>query len=712
MAIAPTATVPESRILIDDLGKYLSEYLAPQEIEQIDEAYLVGAAAHDGQNRKSGEPYIFHPIAVARILAEIRLDSRSLMAAILHDVLEDTDITRDELANKFGEDVVNMVEGVTKIGQVEFDSKEQAEAENFRKMLLAMSKDIRVILIKLADRLHNMRTMESMPTDKQQRISKQTLDIYAAIATRIGMHAWAQELEDLSFRYLYPKRYKAISDEVKKISRNRKKMIEQVSQSLRDSLFDKGISTEVFGREKNVYSIYRKMQQKRLHFSDLGDIYAIRVIVETREDCYRALGVVHDNYKPVHGKFKDYIAIPKSNGYQSLHSQVLDRLGQLMEVQIRSRDMHRIAETGVASHWAYKTHNSEENPPQQVAQQWLMELLEIQPQAGTPTEFLEHLKTDLFTDQVYVFTPKGEILKLPKGATALDFAYAVHTGVGNHCVGAKVDREMVPLHTVLVSGNQVEIVTAKSSHPTPSWLNFCITGKARTNIRNNLKNRREKDAAKLGRQLLNVSLQQIGQNQRLSTNKKMWLLDNLKLADWNELLEDIGTGKRLPMMVARQLFPDGEYVIKDTQPLPIHGAEGLMITYARCCLPIPGDAIIGHFSAERGLVIHRGICPNIVEQEKHPENWLSVEWSKRVSGDFSVDMRIDTKDRPGVLARLATTIAEQDSNINNVSVESKDGRHSVMRFTISVKSRIHLAAILRELRKQKKSILHVSRRIG
>ena len=712
MAIAPTSSVSESRVLVDDLGKYLSQYLTPKEIQQVDEAYLVGAAAHEGQCRKSGEPYIFHPIAVARILAEMRLDSRSLIAAILHDVLEDTEIKREALADQFGEDVVNMVEGVTKIGQVKFDSKEQAEAENFRKMLLAMSKDIRVILIKLADRLHNMRTMESMPVEKQQRISKQTLDIYAAIATRIGMHTWAQELEDLSFRYLYPKRYKAINDEIKKISRNRKKIIEQVSQTLIERLHSKGIKAEVFGREKNVYSIYRKMQQKKLHFSDLGDIYALRVIVESKEDCYRALGIVHDNYKPVHRKFKDYIAIPKSNGYQSLHSQVLDWLGQLMEVQIRSHDMHRIAETGVASHWTYKTHHSDENPPQKLAQQWLMELLEIQPQAGTPTEFLEHLKTDLFTDQVYVFTPKGEIQKLPKGATALDFAYAVHTGVGNHCVGAKVDREMVPLHTELVSGNQVEILTAKSSYPTPSWLNFCITGKARSNIRSNLKIRREKDAAKLGQQLLNVSLQQIGQNKRLSTRKKMWLLEKVLLEDWNELLEDIGTGKRLPMLVARQLFPEGEYIKKDSQPLPIHGAEGLMITYARCCLPIPGDAIIGHFSAERGLVIHRGICPNIVEQEKHPENWLSVEWSKKVSGEFSVDIRIDTKDRPGVLARLAATIAEQDSNINNVSVESKDGRHSVMRFTISVKNRVHLAAILRDLRKQRKSIIHVSRRIG
>ena len=719
----PTAagpTVPESRVLIADLLGHLERYLEPREIESVHDAYLLGAKAHDGQNRSSGEPYIYHPLAVTRILAEMRLDSRSLIAAILHDVLEDTSVTRAEIAERFGADVASLVDGLTKIERVESGSrarvrvvdKQRAEAENFRKMLLAMSEDIRVILIKLADRLHNMRTLDSLKPEKQQRIARQTLDIYAAIANRIGMHTWAQELQDLSFRYLYPKRYKALRQELDKLAGKRRKTIEEVRESLSRGLGEKGIEAEVVGREKNIYSIYRKMQTKHLHFSDLGDLYAIRVIVPERDDCYRALGVVHDIYKPVPGQFKDYIAIPKTNGYQSLHTQVYARFGQRVEAQIRSRHMHRIAETGIASHWRYKTRETDAETPQRLTRQWLVELLETEPQGSTPSEFLEHLKIDLFPDEVYVFTPKGDILKLPKGATALDYAYAVHSDIGNHCVGARVDHEMVPLHHPLANGDRVEVLTAKSAHPLSSWLNFCVTGKARHSIRSHLKKRREKDAVRLGRQLLNASLQQIGQKQRLRTEKKMWLLKKLGMSDWNQLLEDISSGQRLPMMVARQLFPDAEYEPRSAQPLPIHGAEGLMITYARCCRPIPGDAIIGHLTTERGLVIHRGNCPNIVGQEKHPENWLPVEWAENVSGEFSVDLRIVTKDRPGVLARLTATIAERGSNINNVSVESKDGRHSVIKMTISVKDRVHLAAIMRGLRKQKHSIINVPRRIG
>lgn len=710
---AANSSVPESRLLISDLISYLGTYLDKDEVSRIYDAYLLGAEAHEGQSRSSGEPYIYHPIAVARILAEMRLDCRSLIAAILHDTLEDTPVTRDELVTRFGEDVAELVEGVTKIGKVEFDSLEEAEAENFRKMLLAMSRDIRVILIKLADRLHNMRTMDSLKPEKQRRIARQTLDIYAAIANRIGMYTWAQELEDLSLKYLYPKRYKALSDELRKVSGNRRKTIEQVRDTLVRGLAEAGIEADVSGREKNVYSIYRKMQTKRLHFSDLGDLYAIRIVVDDRDQCYRTLGVVHELYKPVRDGFKDYIAIPKVNGYQSLHTQVFGRFGQSMEVQIRSHAMHRVAETGVASHWRYKTKGSDGQAPQQLARRWLVELLELQPQGGSASEFLEHLKTDLFPDQVYVFTPKGDIKKLPNGATALDFAYAVHSDVGNHCVAAKVNREMVPLHHVLANGNHVEVLTSKSAHPTPSWLNFCVSGKARSSIRSYLKTRREKDALKLGRQLLNAALGKIGQKQRLRTDKKMWLLKKLDLEDWNQLLEDIGTGKRLPMLVARQLFPDSEYEPGDDRvPLPIQGAEGLLVNYARCCRPIPGDRITGHFSSGRGLVIHTSDCPNIAEQEKHPDHWLDVDWAQTVAGDFPVDIRFHTRDRPGVLARLAATIAEQGSNITNVSVESKDGRQSTINFTITVKNRKHLADILRTLKEHKNSVIRVFRRKG
>ena len=713
MAISQVENVPESRILISDLIKYLERYMSEDDVAEIYRAYILGAEAHKGQNRKSGEPYIYHPLAVARILADLRLDSCSIIAAILHDVIEDTSVERDELVRRFGEDVAHLVDGVTKIGQVEFDSKEQAEAENFRKMLLAMSRDIRVIMIKLADRLHNMRTLGSLKKEKQERIARQTLDIYAAIANRLGLHTWAQELEDLSFRYLYPKRYNAIAKEVNNRAGNRKKTIEQVKETLSSGLEENGIQAELLGREKNIYSIYRKMQTRHLHFSDLGDLYAIRVLVDQADTCYRVLGVIHNIYKPVPGKFKDYIAIPKTNGYQSLHTQVFGRFGQRIEVQIRTHDMHSIAETGVASHWSYKTRSSGDRAPQQLANRWLTELLDMQPQGGAPTEFLEHLKTDLFPDQVYVFTPKGDIKKLPKGSTALDFAYAVHSDVGNHCVAARVDRELVPLHQELANGNHVEVMTSKTARPTPAWLNFSVTGKARAGIRAYLKQRQSKDTVKLGRQLLSRALEQIGQKQRLSTHKKMWLLKRLDIEDWNQLLSDIGTGKRLPMMVARQLEPEAEYEAEDSKvPLPIHGAEGLAISYGRCCRPIPGDEIVGHFSTGRGIVIHTLDCPNIVEQEKHPENWLHVSWADKVSGDFDVDLRINTRDRPGVLATLAATIAEQNSNINSVAVESKDGRHSTINFTISVKDRIHLAQILRGLRKQKNSIIKVSRRKG
>ncbi|MFT5113100.1 MAG: guanosine-3',5'-bis(diphosphate) 3'-pyrophosphohydrolase [Parasphingorhabdus sp.] len=713
MAVSQTDSVPESEILISDLIKYLERYMEPRDVAEVYRAYILGAEAHAGQTRKSGEPYIYHPISVARILADLRLDSCSIIAAILHDVVEDTSIKSEELADQFGEDVAILVDGVTKIEQVEFESKEQAEAENFRKMLLAMSKDIRVIMIKLADRLHNMRTLGSLEQEKQQRIARQTLDIYAAIANRLGLHTWTQELEDLSFRYLYPKRYNAISKEVQKSKGNRNKTIESIKEELENGLKESGIETEILGREKNIYSIYRKMQTRHLHFSDLGDLHAIRVIVSSADECYRTLGVVHNIFKPVPGKFKDYIAIPKTNGYQSLHTQVFGRFGQRIEVQVRTQEMHRVGETGVASHWRYKTHTSSGKAPQQLAQRWLTELLDMQPQGGAPTEFLEHLKTDLFPDQVYVFTPKGDIKKLPKGSTALDFAYAVHSDVGNHCVAAKVNRELVPLHQELANGNHVEVTTSKTARPTPAWLNFSVTGKARAGIRASLKQRTAKDTVKLGRHLLSRALDQIGQKQRLSTHKKMWLLKRLDMEDWNQLLSDIGTGKRPPMMVARQLAPEGEYEpVNDKIPLPIHGAEGLAISYGRCCCPIPGDSIVGHFSTGRGIVIHIKNCPNFIEQEKHPESWLHVDWGEKVTGDFNVDLRIQTIDRPGVLATLAATIAEQNSNINSVAVEAKDGRQSSINFTISVKDRIHLAQILRELRNQEKSIIKVSRRKG
>jgi RelA/SpoT family (p)ppGpp synthetase len=494
--------------LISDLLQIVEQYLDSKEVKAIYRAYLFGAEAHEGQVRHSGEAYIFHPLSVARILADMRLDSRSIIAALLHDVIEDTPTAKKELVAQFGKDVAQLVDGVSKIDQIEFDSPEHAEAENFRKMLLAMSKDIRVILIKLADRIHNMHTLDALRVDRRKRISQQTLDIFAPIANRLGMHEWTQELEDLSFCNLYPKRYNTIRKELDKRRRDHRPIIGKTMAKIKSELAEAGLEGTVEGREKSIYSIYRKRRERGVPLSEMRDFFAIRIRVPTVDDCYRALGTVHNTYKPVPGGFKDYIAIPKANGYRSLHTLLFGTFGQSIEVQIRTEEMHRVAETGVASHWRYKT-GKKKSGPQMPTHSWLVDLLDTQ-QAGDPSDFLEHLKTDLFPDEVYVFTPQGDIKKLPKGASALDFAYAVHSDIGNHCIGARINNESVPLHQELGNGNHVEILTARSAVPTPLWLNYAVTGKARAAIRNFLKTQQEGDAVKLGRQLLDRALKSEG----------------------------------------------------------------------------------------------------------------------------------------------------------------------------------------------------------
>ena len=691
---------------ITELCEVLSGYLDQSAVDDIHRAYEFGADAHHGQHRRSGEPYIHHPLEVARILADMRLDSRSIMAAILHDVIEDTPTVKDQLASKFGQDVADLVDGVSKIGQIEFVSKEQAEAENFRKMLLAMSQDIRVILIKLADRLHNMRTLVALPSHKRHAIARQTLDIYAPIANRLGLYAWNRELEDLSFMHLYPKRYQAISKAMKRRQGNRKSVMKKLCAAIDNQLEQSGLEGTVSGREKNVFSIYKKMRRKRIGFSEIQDVYAIRITMGSVDDCYRALGAVHNLYKPIPGRFKDYIAIPKVNGYQSLHTTVFGAFGESLEIQIRTRDMHRIAQAGVASHWLYKSEDAKTNAPQQLARQWLVDLLETQQQSGDPGEFLEHLKIDLFPDEVYVFTPKGDIKKLPQGATALDFAYAVHSDVGNRCVGARVNYQFVPLHTVLKSGDHVEALTSRSARPTPSWLSYVVTGKARATIRAFLKNQRRKESVRLGKKLLDRALKSLGYGpRRVKSQAKVDLLESLKLDEWEDLLADIGLGKRLPLIVARQLIPvehlKGDVGVSVQESLPIHGAEGMLITYAKCCRPIPGDPIIGCFTAGRGIVVHTTDCPNISESQKNLDNWVHIHWADRVKGNFSVNLRMDTANKRGVLARLATIIAEQGSNINNVQVVERDGRNSTIQFTLEVEDRKHLARTMRQLRGEK-----------
>lgn len=700
----------EGRLLISDLLAIVEQYLDSQEVKAIYEAYLFGAEAHDGQVRHSGEAYIFHPLSVARILADIRLDSRSIMAALLHDVIEDTPTAKGELSTRFGKDVAQLVDGVSKIDQIEFESREHAEAENFRKMLLAMAQDIRVILIKLADRIHNMRTLGALKADKRKRIATQTLDIFAPIANRLGMRMWTQELEDLSFCNLYPKRYNTIRKELDKRRGNHRAIIEKTTAKIESELDEVGLEGAVEGREKNIYSVYRKMRSRRVPMSEMRDIFAIRVIVRTVDDCYRALGVIHNTYKPVPGKFKDYIAIPKANGYQSLHTLLFGTFGQSIEVQIRSTDMHRTAETGVASHWRYKTGKGKSGAPMP-AHHWLMDLLDTQKQAGNPSEFLEHLKVDLYPDEVYVFTPHGDIKKLPKGSSALDFAYAVHSDVGNHCIGARVNNEPVPLHHTVSNGDHVEALTARSAIPTPLWLNYVVTAKARAAIRDFLKHQQEGDASKLGRQLLERALKALGLTTRLRTDQKIQLLKHIGLEDWNELLTDIGMGRRLPMIVARQLLPDSSGPISHEEPLPIRGVEGMSVSYARCCRPIPGDSIVGLFSRGRGIVIHRPICPNAREQSKRPDTWVGVEWSTELKTTFEADIRLEVINRRGVFAALAAVIAEEDSNINHVLVTARDDRNSAIRFTIEVSDRKHLARIIRRLR-ARRSVIRVSRSRG
>ncbi len=714
-AVTTGSRVPErpASALCDKLSAYLDE----SAVEEVYNAYLFGAQAHRGQRRRSGEPYIHHPIAVAEILSEIRLDSRSIIAAILHDVVEDTPTEPEQIATEFGEEVAYLVDGVSKIGQLEFDSKEHAEAENLRKMLMAMSQDIRVILIKLADRIHNMRTLAALPAIKRRKIAKQTLDIYAPIANRLGLHQWSRELEDLSFQYIYPKRHRAIEKALKRRAGNRRSVVKKLTYSIERELRESGLNAQVVGRKKSVFSIYKKMSRKRSSFDELHDIYGFRIIVDSVDDCYRALGVVHNLYKPIPGRFRDYIAIPKANGYQSLHTVVFGAFGESLEIQIRTEDMNRIAEAGVAAHWVYKSAPDTGVKPRQLARQWLLDLLDTQKQTGNPSEFLEHLKIDLFPDEVYVFTPKGDIKKLPRGSTALDFAYAVHTDIGNRCAGARINRELVPLPTVLNNGDHVEIITSEKARPTVSWLNYAVTSKSRATIRNHLKTQQRYEAVKLGKRLLDraVKTRRFGRK-KLSDEQRKMLLDTLGVDNWDDLLCDIGLGKRMADMVAKQLLPpptesDSAASAAAEHALAIRGSEGMLINYARCCSPVPGDTIVGLFTTGRGIVVHTSDCPNARGNRRQPDKWIPVEWDDDVDGRFSVNLRVEVYNQRGVLARITTIIAEQESNINNVNVDERDGQFPVIRFVIEVSNRDHLARILRKLRNEP-SVVRVHRAKG
>ncbi|MGW8248356.1 MAG: RelA/SpoT family protein [Acidiferrobacterales bacterium] len=697
--------LPARRLLISDLCEALETYLEPDDIKVVYQAYLFGSEAHNGQTRRSGEPYIHHPLEVAYNLATMHLDARSIVAAILHDVIEDTENSKEQIAIEFGEDVAELVDGVSKINQIEFSSKEEEQAENFRKMLLAMTRDIRVILIKLADRLHNMRTLAAMPRYKQRVIARETLDIYAPIANRLGVRQWAVELEELAFETLYPLRYRVLDESIRKRHGNRKAVVDKVKAGIVERLEQEGVEAEVQGREKHIYSTYRKMLQKHLSFEQVLDVYAFRIVVDSVDTCYRVLGIVHNLYKPIPGRFKDYIAIPKANGYQSLHTVVFGPFGVSIEIQIRTEAMHRVAEAGVAAHWLYKSVDSTgDKHAHQRALQWLQDLLELQQKAGNPGEFLEHLKVDLFPDEVYVFTPNGEIKKMPRGATVIDFAYDVHTDVGNHCLGARVDHRLVPLRTQLRNGNHVEILTSEWSRPNPSWLDHVVTGKARANIRNYLKQQQRGEAVSLGERMLDKALQSLGSSMsKLDKETRERLTTELKFPSWNELMSEIGLGNRQAALVARQLLPSAKSSKKeegtvDGGILAITGTEGVVVTYAKCCRPIPGDEILGFLSAGRGIVVHTEDCPNVAEYKKHPERWIDVQWEKQIDATFPVNLRIDTRNQRGVLANVASAISELEANIDSVSFEERDGQSTSMYFVIEVKDRDHLARVLRAIR--------------
>jgi GTP pyrophosphokinase len=675
-----------------------ASYLSEADQEAFVRAYHYSAAAHEGQFRKGGLPYITHPLAVAEILASWHLDAQTLIAALLHDVVEDTGISSEEIAQEFGKPVAQLVDGVTKLDKIHFEDKAQAQAENFRKMLLAMARDVRVILIKLADRLHNMRTLEAMQPEKVSRIAQETLEIYAPIANRLGLNKVYQELEDIAFTHLHPNRYKVLEKAVKSARGNRKEVVDRIKTAISTKLNECKIAAQIRGREKHLYSIYRKMQEKHLAFSEVFDIYGFRIVVEQARDCYLTLGALHSLYKPIPGKFKDYIAIPKPNGYQSLHTTLFGPFGAPVEVQIRTQEMHRIAEAGVASHWLYKTGDTSISEVQRKTHQWMQSLLDIQADSRDSAEFLEHIKVDLFPDEVYVFTPKGRIVALTRGATAVDFAYNVHTDVGNHCVGTKINGEFMPLSTPLKNGDRVEILTSESARPNPAWTHFAHTGKARAHIRSALKNAHRHESEQLGEQLLRQAISALGNESASDSQWERYQKEGGRSR--SDTLADIGLGKKLAFVVARQLLTkDNDAVARNqTGPMLIHGAEGIAVRLGKCCRPIPGDPIIGQIKKDQGLVIHTHDCTQVRHYRDDPEKWVDVAWSAELDKLFDVGIRIIVANQRGVLAKVAAAIADEGSDIDNVHMAEEAGPYSSLYFTVSVQNRLHLARLMRVLR--------------
>jgi len=686
---------------IDTLAERLSTYLGADQVNLVRRAYFYAEQAHDGQRRRSGEAYVTHPLAVANILADMHMDHQSLMAAMLHDVIEDTGIAKEALIAQFGETVADLVDGVSKLTQMNFETKAEAQAENFQKMAMAMARDIRVILVKLADRLHNMRTLEVLSGEKRRRIAKETLEIYAPIANRLGMHAMRVEFEDLGFKAMHPMRSGLIAKAVKKARGNRKEIVNKIEESLTHCLQRDELEGEVVGREKHLYSIYQKMRGKHKAFNEIMDVYAFRIIVDKVDTCYRVLGAVHSLYKPLPGRFKDYIAIPKANGYQSLHTTLFGMHGVPIEIQIRTREMEEMANNGIAAHWLYKSSDDEQPKGTHArARQWVKGVLEMQQRAGNSLEFIESVKIDLFPDEVYVFTPKGRIMELPKGSTAVDFAYAVHTDVGNSCIACRINRRLAPLSQPLESGETVEIVSAPGARPNPAWLNFVVTGKARTHIRHALKQQRRSESISLGERLLNKVLAGFDSHlDKIAAERVRGVLAEYRMEVLEDLLEDIGLGNRMAYVVARRLLAsEGEHPQSAEGPLAIRGTEGLVLNYAKCCTPIPGDPIVGHLSAGKGMVVHLESCKNIAEIRNNPEKCVQLSWAKDVTGEFNVELRVELEHQRGLIALLAGSVNAADGNIEKIGMDERDGRISVVQLVISVHDRVHLARVIRKLR--------------
>jgi RelA/SpoT family (p)ppGpp synthetase len=686
---------------LPDLSARLQEYLSPEAVAEVERAFHYAKAAHEGQMRKTGHPYITHPTAVAHILAGMRMDPQTLMAALLHDVIEDTGVGKKTLAEAFGSDVAELVDGVSKLTTI-FKSRAEAQAENFQKMAMAMARDIRVILVKLADRLHNMRTLGALAREKKERIARETLDYYAPIASRLGMNELRMEFEDLAFQALYPMRAERIGRAVQAARGHRKALMEEIAAALEKCLASEGIEARVLGREKHLFSIYQKMRQKQKAFADIMDVFGFRIIVDRPDTCYRVLGALHGLYKPLAGRFKDYIAIPKANGYQSLHTTLFGMHGVPIEIQIRTQQMEAVASNGIAGHWLYKS--DEQSPSQARAREWVKGLLELQQRAGNSLEFIENLKIDLFPDEVYVFTPKGRILELPQRASPVDFAYAVHTDIGNTCVACRVDRRLAPLSVQLQSGQTVEIITSEDARPNPDWLSFVVTGKARSSIRHALKHQQVAESRTLGRRLLNRSLANVDTNlASLPSQRISDVLDELGFDTLDDLLEDIGLGNRMAYVVAQHLTQGGgeeaALTVEHGGPLAIRGTEGLVVAYGKCCYPLPGEPVVGHLSSGRGLVVHLEVCRNLAELRERNEALIPVRWAAEVDGEYSVELRVEVEARKGVIAELAAEITDADANIEKINIAERNAHLSTVVIALLVRDRVHLARIMRRLRR-------------